>query len=134
VIQGNIPVTLILVGVLLGLSMELLCLPVLPFALGLYLPLSLSTAMMLGGIVSFFVKKREKTTHMTTASEKGILAASGLVAGDACTGVIIALLTILGIIPAIEHPFFSNTISLSIFLLLAAGLGAICFYKRDKTA
>lgn len=134
VIQGNIPVTLILVGVLLGLSMELLRLPVLPFALGLYLPLSLSTAMMLGGIVSFFVKKREKTTHMTTATEKGILAASGLVAGDACTGVIIALLTVLGIIPAIEHPFFSNTISLSVFLLLAVGLGAICFYKRNKTS
>ena len=132
VIQGNIPITLILVGVILGLSMELLRLPVLPFALGLYLPLSLSTAMMLGGIVSFLVKKKERATHMTTASEKGILAASGLVAGDACTGVIIALLTVLGIIPATEQAFFSNTISLSVFLALAAGLGAICFYRRNS--
>lgn len=111
VMQGNIPITLILVGVLLGLSMELLRLPILPFALGLYLPLSLSTAMMLGGIVSFLVKKKERTTHMTTASEKGILAASGLVAGDACTGVVVALLTVLGIIPATQQAFFPTQLA-----------------------
>jgi len=64
VIEGNIPTTLMLVGVLLGLLVKLLKLPILPFAIGLYLPLSLSTPIMIGGIVSYIVQKRHPTDEM----------------------------------------------------------------------
>jgi putative OPT family oligopeptide transporter len=120
VIQGDIPTTLVMVGVIIGLLLELLKIPILPFAIGLYLPLSLSTGMMVGGIVSAFVKKREKTT---SATDRGILAASGFVAGDACTGVIIALLTVGGLVPSTANGILPDWVSLVIYALLAVALG-----------
>lgn len=134
VIQGNIPTTLMVIGALLGLFMQLFKLPILPFAIGLYLPLSLSTPIMLGGIVSYIVQKKSSNTEM---KKRGILAASGLVAGDACTGVVIALLTVLGIIPSNKVGFFSNTVGLIIFALLAAALGwfslkPASFFKKKE--
>ncbi len=120
VIQGDIPGTLMITGALLGLLMRLFQLPVLPFAIGLYLPLSLSTPVIIGGVVSWFVKKIS-----TEANQRGVLAASGLVAGDACTGVFIALLTVAGVIPASQNGFFPNIVSLGVYLLLSLGLGWI---------
>jgi putative OPT family oligopeptide transporter len=120
VIQGDIPTTLVIVGVIIGLLLEMLRLPILPFAVGLYLPLSLSTGMMVGGLVSAVVKKRERTTSST---DRGVLAASGFVAGDACTGVVIALLTVGGIVPTTANGLLPDWVSLVIYALLAIALG-----------
>ncbi|MCX6990472.1 MAG: oligopeptide transporter, OPT family [Chlamydiae bacterium] len=120
VIQGNIPTTLMIIGALLGLFMQLFRLPILPFAIGLYLPLSLSTPIMFGGIVSYLVEKKSSNPDM---KKRGILAASGLVAGDACTGVFIALLSILGIVPASKAGFLPGYIGIAIFGALGLALG-----------
>jgi putative OPT family oligopeptide transporter len=120
VIEGDIPTTLVIVGAVLGLMLEILKLPILPFAIGLYLPLSLSTGMMVGGMVSALVKRREKNS---SATDRGILAASGFVAGDACTGVIIALLTVGGLVPANAKGFFPDWVSLAVYAALAIALG-----------
>lgn len=120
VMDGNIPFTLVGIGVVIGLMLELLKLPVLPFALGVYLPLSLSTPIMLGGIVSAFVKKHTKDEEVF---KRGVLCSSGLVAGDACTGVFIALLSMLGWMSPTSDSFFGDGASLSAFLLLALLLG-----------
>jgi uncharacterized oligopeptide transporter (OPT) family protein len=119
VIQGDIPTTLVLIGAVIGVVLEVLKLPILPFAIGLYLPLSLSTGMMVGGLASAFVKKRE--TH-PSSTQKGILAASGFVAGDACTGVIIALITVGGLIPSDAPALLPDWTSIAIYGLLAVGL------------
>ncbi len=120
VISQDLPVTLVGIGVLLGLVMALVRVPILPFAIGLYLPLSLSSATVIGGalrgIVNHFSK--DKLTE-----ERGVLAASGLIAGDACTGVVVALLTVLGIIPAAAVGKLSDYVSVILFIGLAAGLG-----------
>lgn len=115
VIEGNIPTALVIVGVIIGLLLELLRIPILPFAIGLYLPLSLSTGMMVGGIASAIVKKFENNNKPV---DRGILAASGLVAGDACTGVIIALLTVGGLIPATANSFLPDWTSIFIYSVL----------------
>jgi putative OPT family oligopeptide transporter len=120
VMQGDIPTTLVIVGVAIGLLLELLRLPILPFAIGLYLPLSLPTGIMVGGLVSAFVKKHERTTSST---DRGVLAASGFVAGDACTGVIIALLTVSGLVPSSANGLLPDWASLAIYILLAIALG-----------
>lgn len=120
VIQGDIPTTLVIVGAALGLLLEVLRVPILPVAIGLYLPLSLSTGIMVGGLVSAFVKKREKTGNSTN---RGILAASGLIAGDACTGVIIALLAVGHLAPTSAKTFLPDWTSLAIYALLAIALG-----------
>jgi len=123
VIQGNIPFTLVFIGIVIGLLLQVMRIPTLPFAVGLYLPLSLSTPIMLGGIVSAFIKWR---TQDKDIFERGVLASSGLVAGDACMGVVIALLTVVGWLNPDTKPLLGDTFSLLVFLLLAFGLGYFC--------
>jgi putative OPT family oligopeptide transporter len=120
VIEGNIPFVLVSVGVIIGLILRLLSIPILPFALGLYLPLSLTTPVMLGGIVSAFIKRRTKDKEVF---QRGVLTSSGLVAGDACTGVVVALLGVAGWVNFTATPLLPAIFSLLIFILLAVGLG-----------
>ncbi|MCI5051589.1 MAG: oligopeptide transporter, OPT family [Simkaniaceae bacterium] len=120
VILGKLPLTLVAIGVVIGIILEILRIPILPFAIGLYLPLELSTAIMVGGIVSGILKYGFKNN---AAIERGILLASGLVAGDACMGVVIALLTVLTIVPEQFTPLLSQEFGLAFYLLLALGLG-----------
>lgn len=110
VFKGGMPWELIIAGIAIAVSVELLGVPALPFAVGLYLPLSLSTTIGAGGFISHFIKKKEK----------GVLLSSGLVAGDALAGIFIAILIVAGVaiphlkIPVLsESPFFAG-----IFLLL----------------
>jgi putative OPT family oligopeptide transporter len=122
IMNGQVPFVLILSGVLLALLLTLIGIPVLPFAMGLYLPFSLSTGMLIGGIVHYFINK---STQYEKIQTRGILAASGLVAGDAVTGVIIALLTVIGIIPTSKEALLSDWVSLGAFIALGLGLGWI---------
>ncbi len=87
VFEGNLPWFLVGTGVFTALTVELLGIPSLPFAVGLYLPLELSTSLAVGGLVAY------ATRH----TQQGVLFASGLVAGDALTGILIALALTLGL-------------------------------------
>lgn len=120
VIQGSIPFTLVSIGVVVALLLAVLKIPILPFAVGLYLPLSLSTPIMLGGVVAFAVKKLSKNEAVFG---RGILTSSGLVAGDACMGVILALLSVSGWIKTGKEPLLPDAIGIGFFILLALGLG-----------
>ena len=120
VIAGNIPFTLVFIGVVIGGLLKLLAIPILPVALGLYLPLSLSTPVFIGGLVAAFVKQRSKNKEVY---QRGVLTSSGLVAGDACMGVALALLTVVGWLSPDAAPHLPDSVSLGVFLLLAAGLG-----------
>jgi putative OPT family oligopeptide transporter len=126
VISGNLPYSLFGVGIVIGLCLWVLRVPVLSFALGLYLPLSLSTATMVGGLVRAYVNR--KTSDEST-QERGILLASGLIGGDACIGIIIALLTVLHILPVDAPSLLGDWASLATFLLLGAGVGALVLRK-----
>jgi putative OPT family oligopeptide transporter len=91
VMTGNLPWGPIMVGVMLAVTIELVGVSSLPFAIGLYLPLSLSTPIMIGGLISLLVRKRSKTkAEARQRNERGILFGSGLVAGDALIGVTVA--------------------------------------------
>jgi putative OPT family oligopeptide transporter len=129
VIEGDIPITLVMIGVVIGLLIELLKLPILPFAIGLYLPLSLSTSMMVGGVVSAFVKKCDQKGG---SHDRGVLAASGFVAGDACTGVVIALLTVVGWVLPSAKAFLPDGMSLAIYGALAAALAWLALHPPGK--
>ncbi|NGX39990.1 MAG: hypothetical protein KR126chlam1_01330 [Chlamydiae bacterium] len=118
VISGNVPIALIMIGVVLGLFVEILCLPVLPFAIGLYLPFSLSSGIMVGGLVSALVRYKGDKNAM----DNGLMVSSGLVAGDACTGVVVALLAVLGVISPSAPPLLPDIISLLTFAFLGYGL------------
>lgn len=118
VISGNIPLGLVFIGVVLGLIVEILGLPVLAFAIGLYLPLSLSTSVMVGGLCSWWVRRKGGENCV----EKGVIASSGLVAGDACMGVIVAFFTITGLVSTEAKAFLPDWIGLIAFLIMGVGL------------
>jgi putative OPT family oligopeptide transporter len=130
---GNLPWTLVLIGMGIGAVSELLRIPTLPFAIGIYLPFSTSTAMFAGGIVSWLLGRKAAagaTADGAAAAagrlERGVLVSSGLVAGDAIIGLLtIGLIEIARIDWGIE-PFLGGFAwegySLAIFLALAAWL------------
>lgn len=121
VMKGDIPGTLVAIGAIIAFLLWILKQPILPFAIGLYLPLSLSTPVMVGGLASLVVSHFAKKNY-EDANERGVLTASGLVAGDAFTGVIIAFTTVMGWTAASGEGFFNNWVSILIFIGLAGGL------------
>lgn len=97
VIAHELPWTLVAVGALLAIVIEMMQLPTLAFAVGLYLPLELSTPIMVGGLIRWVIDRRAaKEGAESTASEKGILYSSGLIAGAALVGVLVTFLVFLG--------------------------------------
>ena len=99
VMGGNLPWNLVLVGVFIALMVEVLKIPVLPFAIGLYLPIYLSVPMMLGGALRWFLEKRKYASEKEKDNvvQSGVLYSSGLIAGEGIVGI---LLAVLAIIPA----------------------------------
>jgi putative OPT family oligopeptide transporter len=92
VMTADLPWVPIIVGCMLAGAIELVGISSLPFAIGLYLPLDLSTPIMAGGLIALLVRKISKKNVAKQREERGILFGSGLVAGDALLGVAIAFL------------------------------------------
>jgi len=92
IMASNLPWTPIIVGGMIALAVEFLGIGSLPFAIGLYLPLSLSTPIMAGGMIAFAAKKLTEPNKQKEKNLRGILFSSGLVAGDALIGVGVAFL------------------------------------------
>jgi len=100
VMQGNLPWALIFIGFALGLIIELLGLPVLPVAIGLYLPIQLTATIFIGGAIRGLLdsdEDRMDTLERKIKVDTGILFASGLIAGEGLIGVILAILSVMGI-------------------------------------
>ena len=95
VLEAKLPWSLILIGVGLGLAAWLLRIPVLPFAVGIYLPIELSVPIFAGGLVAHLVEKRFPPTDEEGDRErihqKGTLFSAGLITGEALMGIIIAI-------------------------------------------
>jgi putative OPT family oligopeptide transporter len=97
VMEGELPWTLILVGGAIALAVWLLGGEVLPFAVGLYLPIHLSVTMMVGGIIRWIVDRRNFSKETRSKkNEKGTLLASGYIAGDALMSVLATALVYFG--------------------------------------
>lgn len=97
VMDGNLPWTLVFVGAGIGIMVEILGIPVLPFAVGLYLPIHLSTPIMVGGLIRLWFEKRkfksEKARKATINS--GVLYMSGMIAGEGLVGILLAIFAVI---------------------------------------
>jgi putative OPT family oligopeptide transporter len=93
ILTQKLPWGLVLIGVFLALVMELVGVSSLPFAVGLYLPLSSSAPIMAGGVVRALVDKKRKGTASEAEFSPGVLMSSGFIAGAAIMGVLLAALT-----------------------------------------
>ncbi len=93
ILGGELPWEFIIAGGMIALAVEFLGVSSLPFAIGLYLPLDLSTPIMCGGLLALMVRKTTKDIgRYKVREQKGVLFGSGIVAGDALIGVGVALL------------------------------------------
>ena len=126
VMTGQLPWALVIIGAMFGIMCELMGIPILAFALGLYLPIHLSVGILVGGIIRVLVDRRFKNNEeqLKKQTERGILLSSGLVAGDALMGIVIAAFAGLGIDIAfgknIMPSITGNPITASLaFLILA---------------
>ncbi|MBE7515383.1 MAG: oligopeptide transporter, OPT family [Chloracidobacterium sp.] len=106
VLGQNLPWGLVILGAMIAVVLELASVPSLAFAVGLYLPISTSSPIFIGGIVRYLVdlylKRKLSTTNMTedeiaaeTDKSNGVLLASGYIAGGAIAGILIALFAVL---------------------------------------
>jgi putative OPT family oligopeptide transporter len=93
VLGGNLPWGLVLVGGAFAIVAELLGVPSLPFAVGIYLPLSTMTPVFVGGAVRHFIEKRAGNNEKlkATRKEKGVLLSSGFIAGEGILMVFVAI-------------------------------------------
>ncbi len=92
VLSSNIPWILVLTGVAFAVVAEILSIPALPLAVGIYLPITTMTPLFLGGLIRQYVEKKSGKDEnlLKYRRERGILLGSGYVAGDGITGVLIA--------------------------------------------
>ncbi len=126
VMQGDLPWGLIFTGMGLAVIVELLGLPSLAFAVGLYLPMSLSAGVMVGGVVKLFVDRGRANKKMS--EDAGILYSSGLIAGEALIGIMLALFITMGWVFDFAEGWmgeFAVIGSLIVFGLLIASLVGI---------
>ena len=129
IMNAELPWGLILTGVFIAVAVEILKVPVMPFAVGMYLPFSLSAGIMAGGAVRFIVERIKGTDkEKKERTDRGVLFTSGLIAGEGIIGILLAVLTVLNINPSIGFTL-PQPVSLIIFLALLAILYMQCMKK-----
>jgi uncharacterized oligopeptide transporter (OPT) family protein len=91
VLDANLPWALILIGAALAGVVALFRLPVLAFAVGVYLPLSTMAAVFVGGLTRWLLTRNRPEEEAETRREQGVLLGSGMVGGEGLTGVLLAI-------------------------------------------
>jgi len=137
ILTHKLPWTLVLLGVFITIAIELMGVQALPVAVGVYLPISTSSAMFAGGVIRWLIERRAKAAQQSIAeieSGPGVLFSSGLIAGGAICGIVLAAIAgFLGSADALAEkvPIFRSLGSLSASNLLAivffAAMGAVLF-------
>lgn len=120
VMDGNLPWALIISGACIAVVAEILRIPVLPFAIGIYLPVQLNACIMIGGIIRLvFDKMNMKGKNRDEVVNDGILFSSGMIAGEGLVGILLALFAITGLDKAIN---LSSRLGLSPAIMNIGGI------------
>ncbi|MEK3799435.1 oligopeptide transporter, OPT family [Peribacillus sp. FSL H8-0477] len=133
VLGGDLPWTLIFIGAAISITLEFFGLNSLTVAVGIYLPVHTSAPIMIGGFVRYFVEFFAKTKEILKERvDRGVLLASGLIAGESLLGVLIAVLIAVGVKIPDTAAMASNLIPLILFLALALFLWYVASKKSKK--
>ncbi len=135
-IFDNAPVTwaLYAMGLVLAILLEMMKIPPLAFAIGMYLPIEINTPLFVGGVISHFVGKSTKNKALSEERvRRGTLLASGFIAGGAIMGVVGALLVLFKVSHYIEvEKFLSPDLSQIIGVVAFAGICAFLYLNSKK--
>ena len=140
VMDSNLPWGLVFIGVFVAIVVEILGIPVLPFAIGVYLPVQLNACIMVGGLVRLaFDKMKKEEEEKKRITSDGILFCSGMIAGEGLVGILLALLAVFGVDQMInlskyiKLPEIVSIIgSLAVFALVILSLLKFSVWKKKK--
>ena len=140
VMEGNLPWALVMIGVFIAVFVEVVGLPVLPFAIGVYLPVQLNACIMVGGLVRFFVEKiGSKKQDKDRIVSDGTLFCSGMIAGEGLVGIILALLAVAGVDKIFDlssrfaiSPLVSNIGGLVLFAIIVITVLKFSLWRKVK--
>ncbi len=137
VLDQNLPWTLIFIGVGIGLGASMFKVPVLAFAVGVYLPLHTMAAVFVGGLTRHLITRNQDPDEAERRRERGVLFGSGLVGGGGLTGVLLALWVavrggrrIVGFPPHIPE-YLEQALSLGTILLIVWLMTAFIRARTD---
>ena len=136
ILQAKLPWGLILIGVSIAIFLEILHLPVMPVAVGMYLPFSLSAGILCGGLVRWFVEHRTKDNEAKNKEvvERGTLFTSGLIAGEGLMGILLAVFAVLHRdLDVSDHISLGATGALILWALLLLLLILVSFGKENRS-
>lgn len=141
VMGGELPWVLIILGALIAVVVEILGVPVLPFAIGIYLPVQLSVCIMIGGLIRLVFDKMKDETKREKVTSDGILFCSGMIAGEGLIGIVLAILAIFGVDKFINisgvlnlSGGVSQILSVVVFALVIVSLLMFTVFKKQKKA
>lgn len=140
VMGGDLPWALVFAGAFIALFVEIIGIPVLPFAIGVYLPVQLNACIMVGGLIRLALTKLKKSDEeKEKIVNEGLLFCSGMIAGEGILGILLALLTLLGIDRIIDLSGYipENLLSvggLAIFGLIILSLLKFTLWKKEKNS
>lgn len=136
VMNGNLPWSLVFIGAFIAIAFEVIGISALPVAIGLYLPLELSTTIMLGGIIRWIADKQKAKSGEKKDDDagSGILFCSGMIAGEGLVGILLAVFAVLGIDSAIDVSgiFTTGQIGGVIAILIMIFMTWQAATKKDK--
>ncbi|MGN0688076.1 MAG: OPT family oligopeptide transporter [Oscillospiraceae bacterium] len=139
VMSAELPWNLVILGAVIAVIVEILGIPVLPFAIGIYLPVHLNACIMVGGIVRLVFDKAKlgSDEKKKAVTNDGILFCSGMIAGEGLVGIILALLAVFGVADIIDisgklnlPPVVSSIASLVVFALIILSLLKFSVWKK----
>ena len=138
VMNANLPWGLVLIGVCIAVVVEVVGIPVLPFAIGVYLPVQLNACIMVGGLIRLIMDRLNKEEKEKTAIvNDGILFCSGMIAGEGVIGILLALTAVFGIDKVIDisgklglSPLASSIGSLVVFALVILSVLKFSLWKK----
>ena len=135
IMGGNLPWNLVFIGVFLALGLEILRIPVMPFAIGLYLPIYLNATIMIGGVVRMVMDARKNVDEKTKEQQStdGTLYCAGMIAGEGLVGILLAIFAVFGINTSIgESVNFGNIGGVILMVLMIASLLYFSLKKKKK--
>ncbi len=141
VMDNNLPWGLVFIGVFIAIVVEIIGIPVLPFAIGVYLPVHLNACIMIGGLIRLAVDKMKKEENeKKQITNDGILFCSGMIAGEGLVGIALALLAVFGVDKFIDISGILNLsdgvakiAALAVFGLIILSLLKFSVWKKRKT-
>ena len=135
IMGGNLPWALVFIGVFLAIGMEILRIPVMPFAIGLYLPIYLNATIMIGGVVRMFMDGRKNVDEKTKNDQvtDGTLYCAGMIAGEGLVGIALAILAVAGISLDVSGVVnFGNIGGVVLMIIMILTLLKFSLWKKKK--